>query len=186
VNVAAIAMTAAELGRKRLVFSPVYELRYLGDPILKTVCTPVESRDGLLELVASLRTIRDRDRGLGLSANQVGDTRRVFVARTSRTDDEVFVNPELFGDRGELVNCPEEGCLSIPGFRTSTKRHTWINVRWEREGLGAEHSRRFDGTAAQVIQHELDHLDGKLITDGVSRQQRRAAERLVEKALASR
>jgi peptide deformylase len=190
VSGAAVAvLDAVALASARNVPGPLYELRYLGDPILNQVCTPVESSQDVGQLVDALRRIRDKHSGLGLSANQVGSTLRVFVALIGPKHDRkdmVFVNPRLVaGD--EPVLCTQEGCLSLPGFRTSVKRLRWIEVEFESLAggyLGAQWRMKFEGLDAQVVQHEIDHLDGVLLTDRVSRQQRRQAERIVAAARA--
>lgn len=158
---------------------PIGELRYLGDSILRTVCTPVEAVDQILRnLVMYLRHVAVRENAMGVSANQIGGTQRVFVARIGHKL-TTFVNPKLINERGPFTLFVNEGCLSIPNFRTSTRRHAFVTVEWQEENLGAWQRRTLSDDDAQVVQHELDHLDGKLIVDNLPRQQRRQAERLV-------
>lgn len=163
-----------------------YFLRFLGDPILNTPCVEVECKEdipiGLLP--AMLRVCHaggPGTQGLGLAANQVGSRARIVVIRKSSEAQgyTVMINPSIVTRLDETDWMPES-CLSIPGFNTTMKRNRGVVVAF-RDEEWTERVVKASGRAAQVIQHELDHLDGKLITDGLSRQQRRQAERCVER-----
>lgn len=104
--------------------------------------------------------------GIGLAANQVALPYRLFIvnleARPDAGDELVFVNPTLSRPRGNSVH--EEGCLSLPGLRMDVRRPEQIVVSgWSLEGEPFEHD--LDGMLARVVQHEYDHLEGRLFTD---------------------
>jgi peptide deformylase len=112
--------------------------------------------------------------GVGLAAVQVGIPRRLIVLDTSKDDDNltplVLINPEILMLGSEL-KLHEEGCLSIPDVQVEIERPSSLTVRYlDREGKQQEMSA--DGLLATAIQHELDHLDGKLIIDFLSRLKR--------------
>jgi peptide deformylase len=177
------------------VASRQYTLRFLGDPILTTPATPVDLERGVAPgLVKALRREVDRFKGLGMAAQQVGGTDRVCVVMLTKARSGewnaprvqlVLINLRITNRSPALVICTQEGCLSVPGFRTSTRRHAWVDVEYT-DTAGVERTERMRQSDAQIVQHELDHLDGKCIADGVSRQQRRQAERLVEKSKVQR
>lgn len=172
-----------------------YQLRYLGDPVLTTVCEPVTTvlrvpkiPTGLLDAMratlnpfSSHRSLPDRRPGLGLAANQLGVLLRVIVVKLGNEPHAVAMfNPVLTKRSAEKTH-GADGCLSIPGFQTNSARHntvtvTYLNERWEQQTIA------LSSLSSRVVQHEIDHLDGRLITDGASRQLRRNAERAVEKA----
>ncbi len=109
------------------------------------------------------------DDGVGLSANQVGVELRFFIADFSLHDKnlgrEVFINPEIIAQEGEDIL--EEGCLSIPEIRERVPRALKIKVRYKNlEGQLLE--KEYEGFAAQVIQHEIDHLNGILFVEKIS------------------
>lgn len=103
---------------------------------------------------------RGNVRGVGLSANQVGDLRRWFVSQIFGT----VINPVVLERSEEMVKA-EEMCLSKPGFKAQIKRPVWIKVRWVGKKSAPIH-RRIEGMAARIFLHELDHLDGKNIWGG--------------------
>lgn len=106
--------------------------------------------------------------GIGLAAPQVGVNQRLIVLDCAKTDDEppqpmVMVNPQVVAESGDQ-NVYEEGCLSIPEQYAEVTRPKQVQVRWM--GLdGKEHEQEFDGLWATCVQHEIDHLDGKLFID---------------------
>lgn len=173
------AAPAAESRRDDL-----YALRLLGDPCLRAVATAVESLEKIpRDLVNALKRENSSaqlwTKSAGLSSQQIGGTARVCVANLDgqgKTFD-ICINLRIIERSPELVRCGE-GCMSIPHFWTQTKRHPWVVVEYRDLGWNLVR-RRLEGFGAQVAQHEADHLDGKLIVDGLSRQQRRQAERCV-------
>lgn len=160
-----------------------YRLRFLGDPVLKTAALPVKRVEDLPpDLVPAMKRILAEQKGIGLAAQQVGSLYRVALAHLG---DElvVAINLEVVERSAETIISPQEGCLSVQSpagktFRTSVRRHEWARIRYLDEA-GEEQDRRLEGFDAIVAQHEADHLDGRCIVDGLSRQQRRQAERMV-------
>ena len=149
------------------------DIRVLGDPVLRQSTTPVA------EITAELRRLADdmletmyAARGIGLAAPQVGRTERLAVVDI---EDEPFVmfNPQVVSTSGPNDKA-EEGCLSIPEVYGDVERPTRITVRY-RDRDGAEIEREADGLLARCIQHEVDHLDGKLFIDYLGAFKRRAA-----------
>lgn len=98
--------------------------------------------------------------GLGLAAPQVGHNLRIIAARLS-TGIEVMFNPEITRRGRDLVT-EDEGCLSIPGLVYPVERNRVITVKWTDEASQV-HERKFTAKDARILQHEIDHLDGKLI-----------------------
>jgi peptide deformylase len=119
-------------------------------------------------------TFLERDDSVGLAAPQIGINLRIIAIRTRNFDDkdpskrrfdsEVLVNPRITQTRGDLVSM-EEGCLSCPGVRVEINRFDEIKIRAFDDEKGQKINKRYQGFAARVIQHEIDHLDGKLIVD---------------------
>lgn len=151
----------------------------LPDPVLRQRAAPVERVDEELRQVLDdmLKTMYDAP-GVGLAANQIGIARRfVVVDAGNDTDEEAdgeaarrnpicLINPEVVR-LGEEMRTYEEGCLSLPDVRVDVERPAEITVRYiDRDGNQQE--LEADGLLATVIQHEIDHLDGKLIIDYLS------------------
>ncbi|MCK9362949.1 MAG: peptide deformylase [Syntrophales bacterium] len=119
-------------------------------------------------------TFLDRDDSVGLAAPQIGINLRIIAVRTRnfdvkereqrRLDSEILVNPRITQTRGELVAL-EEGCLSCPGVNIEVSRFPEIKVRAFDDEKGKKLNKRYLDFAARVVQHEIDHLDGKLIVD---------------------
>lgn len=147
----------------------------LPDPLLRKVSTPVERVDAEILKLADdmLETMYDAP-GVGLAAVQAGVLKRLVVLDVS---DEgappnplTLINPEIL-KTGDDVRVHEEGCLSIPDFRLDIERPALIMVGYvDREGKRQE--MQADGLLATAIQHEVDHLNGKLIIDFLSRLKR--------------
>jgi peptide deformylase len=156
-------------------------LRY-GDPSLRAVARPVERFDGALEAeVARMESLLEDALGAGLAATQLGVMHRVFVYRAEPDDRiHVFVNPVLEW-ASEDVEAGEEGCLSLPRVWVDVERPVRVRMRGS-DARGGERIVEAEGMEARVLQHELDHLDGVLILDRISKEQRREAMR----ALAAR
>ena len=141
---------------------------YYPDPILKRVSEPVEEFSAeLAALVDAMLDIKKEAKGVGLAAPQVGIPIRLFICNVTGEpgDDLVCVNPTLSGldGAGEL----EEGCLSIPGV-TITMRRSAKAVLNAYDARGHAFERTDDELLARVWQHEVDHLNGRLITDNMS------------------
>ena len=150
------------------------QIRQYPDPVLKLEARPVEEfDDDLRRLVARMKELMKDANGAGLAATQVGVLRRVFVF--SPNDDEVVavVNPEL-STRGEETDVDDEGCLSIQGVTVPVERTTAVRLEGRDEN-GGEIRRDLEGLAARIAQHELDHLDGRLMLDRTTPAARREA-----------
>ena len=118
--------------------------------------------------------------GVGLAANQVGISQRFTVVDVSENRDQplILINPEIIG--GENLCDVEEGCLSVPGHYDKVKRYDIVRFRaLDKDGKPLE--MEVDGLFAQCIQHEIDHLDGKLFVDYLSRLKRERIRKKLEK-----
>ena len=157
-------------------------VRRLGDPVLKSRATEVDRFDDSLRgQVQRMAGIMNDALGVGLAAPQLGISQRVLVYRVGPDAPVIaLVNPELEW-RGEEEETLEEGCLSIPGVGVDVDRAVHVRVR-ARDEEGDERVVEASGLEARVIQHEMDHLDGKLILDRTSRDQRREAMKALREA----
>ncbi len=137
-------------------------MRYLGDPVLRMKCSPVkEITPGVLSLIDEMAEIMYDIPGIGLAAPQIGVNKRVIIFDIGEGL-EVLINPEIISREDELES--QEGCLSIPDRELLVKRAQKITVR----ALNKEGEKKtfaFEGLIARVVQHEIDHLDGRLIVD---------------------
>jgi peptide deformylase len=152
-------------------------IRRLGDPALKSRATPVDQfDDSLRSQVQRMAGIMNDALGVGLAAPQLGVSQRLLVYRVG-PDAPVIVlaNPEIDWE-SEDSEVLEEGCLSIPGIQVDVERPVHVRVR-ARDEEGEDRMVEASGLEARVIQHEMDHLDGVLILDRTSRDQRREAMR---------
>ena len=139
------------------------------DPRLYTVAARVPLvDDDIRQLIKSMADTMYAAPGVGLAATQVDDHRRVIVIDISETHDrlQVFVNPEIVSATG-TATC-EEGCLSVPGIFEKIARAERITVR-SLDAQGAGFTLDADGLLAVCIQHEMDHLEGKVFVDYLSR-----------------
>ena len=157
-------------------------VRRLGDPVLKSRATEVDRFDDSLRgQVARMAAIMSDALGVGLAAPQLGISQRVLVYRVGPDAPVIaLVNPEQEWHSREEETL-EEGCLSIPGVGVDVERPVHVRVRARDEG-GDERLVEASGLEARVIQHEMDHLDGVLILDRTSRDQRREAMRTLRDA----
>ena len=150
-------------------------IRRLGDPVLKSRATPVDRFDDSLRgQVARMAGIMGDAIGVGLAAPQLGISQRLLVYRVGPDAPVIaLANPELewTGEEEEML---EEGCLSIPGVTVDVERPIHVRVRALDEE-GEERRIEASGLEARVIQHEMDHLDGVLILDRTTRDQKRQA-----------
>jgi peptide deformylase len=147
----------------------------LPDPLLRKMSARVERVDDDLRRLADdmLETMYDAP-GVGLAAVQVGIPRRLIVLDTSGKDEErrplVLINPEILS-LGSEMRAHEEGCLSIPDVRVDIERPGSLRVRYL-DRNGKQQELEADGLLATAIQHEVDHLNGRLIIDFLSRLKR--------------
>jgi peptide deformylase len=154
-------------------------VRKYGDPALKSRALPVERfDDALVEEVRRMGQLMHDALGIGLAATQLGVMHRVLVYRVE-PDAPVaaLVNPRLEWSGGEK-EAMEEGCLSLPGVLVDVDRPIHVRVR-ARDEYGDELLIEASGLEARVIQHEMDHLDGVLILERTSRDERKQAMRIL-------
>lgn len=151
------------------------------EPVLRQKASPVETFDAELEKLCQdmLETMYDAP-GVGLAANQVGVTKRVLVIDTDyniegeeegeirryvNQNPRVVINPEVIEKGGKILF--KEGCLSVPGFTEEVQRFERVTIKHQ-DAKGAFHEIKAEGLLAVAIQHEMDHLDGKLFIDRLS------------------
>jgi peptide deformylase len=147
-------------------------LRVLGDPILREETKPVTTiTDDLRQLIDAMFETMYAAKGIGLAAPQVGRTERLAIVDV-KDDALVLINPQILSSSGSEKD--EEGCLSIPDIYGDVERPSEIRVRaMDRDGNAFE--RDATGLLARCVQHEIDHLHGKLFIDYLSVLKRRAA-----------
>ena len=155
------------------------------DPRLKKTCDPVPDLSDELRALAKdmLSTMYDAP-GIGLAAPQVGITKRLIVLDCVKEEDEkprplIMFNPEILAS-SEETNVYEEGCLSIPDQYADVTRPQAVKVGWLDES-GTPREEEFDGLWATCVQHEIDHLDGKLFIDYLKPLKRQMITRKMQK-----
>jgi peptide deformylase len=162
-------------------FMAVLEVLTFPDERLRIIAEPVEEvNDNIRQLVSDMfETMRD-ERGIGLAATQVNVHKRVVVMDVSDDQEEarVFINPEITHKNGTTVS--EEGCLSVPNNYAKIDRAESITVKALDEN-GKPFELEADGLLAICIQHELDHLQGKLFVDYLSSLKRERIKKKLEK-----
>jgi peptide deformylase len=150
------------------------------DPRLRLVSTPVDTVDDeLRDLIADMFDTMYDAPGIGLAAIQIGIPKRIVVMDLQEQEDEegkaireprVFINPEIL-DPAEEHSVYTEGCLSVPDQFADVERPARCRVKWLDE-TGAAHDEVFEGLLATCIQHEMDHLEGIVFIDHLSRLKR--------------
>jgi peptide deformylase len=157
------------------------EILHFPDPRLRNEARPVAAVDDSIRTLADdmLETMYAAP-GIGLAATQVNVNKRVVVIDLSQDQDQplVLINPEIIEKHG--VEEMEEGCLSVPGIYEKVERADRVRVRaLDRDGRSTELDA--DGLLAVCIQHEIDHLDGKLFVDYLSQLKRQRIRKKLEK-----
>ena len=154
---------------------PIKPLIILPDPVLRLVSKPVERVDDDLRKFADdmLATMYDAP-GIGLAAIQIGEPLRLLVIDLAKEGEppapQVFINPEVLAS-GDERSVYEEGCLSIPDYYAEVERPASVRVKYlDRDGRAQEIEA--DGLLATCLQHEIDHLNGVLFIDHISRLKR--------------
>lgn len=151
------------------------------DPRLRTRAVPVDAVDGRLrDLIDDMLETMYAAKGIGLAATQVDVHRRLLVADVSEAHNEprVFINPEILSRDGTETS--QEGCLSVPGYYDDIERAARVRVRaLDRDGKTFESD--LEGLLAVCLQHEIDHLDGKLFVDYLSEMKRQRVRKKIEK-----
>ncbi|MGB9596836.1 MAG: peptide deformylase [Candidatus Poribacteria bacterium] len=142
-----------------------------GNPVLRKVAEPVnEINDEIKKIVNDMLDTMYASEGVGIAAPQIGVSKRIIIIDTNPEDASVkpliIINPEIVEASGEIKE--QEGCLSIPDVRSEVKRYEHVVV----EGLDLEGNKiRVEGTdlLARALQHEIDHINGKLFIDHISK-----------------
>src|SRR5438270_1711381 len=157
-------------------------VRKLGDPVLRAKALPVERFDDTLAgEIERMGELMHDALGVGLAATQLGILHRVLVYRVHTEDPlTALVNPVLEWTSEEL-EVAQEGCLSLPFVHVEVERAARVKVRAQ-DAAGEEIEVEAEGLQARVIQHEIDHLDGVLILDRISREARTEAMRAMREA----
>jgi peptide deformylase len=157
----------------------------LPDPVLRQLSKPVETVNSAITRLADdmLETMYDAP-GIGLAAIQVGEPLRMLVIDVAKEEEgkrpQVFINPEIVMS-SDTRSVYEEGCLSIPGYYAEVERPAEIKVKYlDRDGK--EQLIDADGILATCLQHEIDHLDGTLFIDHISRLKREMVVKKFTKA----
>jgi len=140
-----------------------------GDPRLNKACKAVKDFSILPDIISDMYDSMYEAEGIGLAANQIGVDLNLFIIDITHTEEAdepaEFINSKIVGFRGESTF--SEGCLSIPGVEFEIKRPEFITLQYQKLD-GSKHEKEFGGLYARAIQHEMDHLNGKLIVDHVS------------------
>lgn len=152
---------------------PVY---VYGQPVLRKKAQDIEKGDeGLQELIANMFETMEHADGVGLAAPQIGASKNIFIidATPMEEDDpelkgfkKIFINPVIHEESGEKW-AYNEGCLSLPLLREDVERLSDIEISYYDENFEL-HEEKYDGIKARIIQHEYDHLQGKLFIDYLS------------------
>ena len=149
----------------------IYPIVMYGDPVLRQKAKDIEPGTDLNTLVNDMFETMHAASGVGLAAPQIGKSIRLFVIDGSVIEDErgmaefkkIFVNPVMVEEMGTPWEY-EEGCLSIPNIREKVSRKERLKIRYMDENWQS-HEEIFDGMKARIIQHEYDHIEGKMFVD---------------------
>jgi peptide deformylase len=158
------------------------QIRSFGDPVLRTKARPIDRFDDALRAeIERMGQLMDDAIGVGLAATQVGVMHRLLVYRTQQQGPlATLINPEIEWASSDKESM-QEGCLSLPSVLVDVDRPIHVRVRAQDE-RGDQILIEASGLEARVIQHEVDHLDGVLILDRTSREQRKEAMRVLREA----
>ena len=141
----------------------------IGDKKLKRKSKRIDKIDDTIRtLCASLVETMYANNGIGLAAPQVGIHKRIIIVDKGDKEPIILINPEIIFSSESLIEM-EEGCLSVPNTFETLKRPESISVKF-RDTKGRTHFNTYDGLIARVIQHEIDHLDGKLFIEYLNEQ----------------
>jgi peptide deformylase len=154
------------------------QIRQYPDPVLRMEARPVEEfDDDLRRLAERMSQLMKEANGAGLAATQIGVLRRVFVFSPEEDEVKTLVNPEIV-TRSEEKELDDEGCLSLQGVTVPVERSLTVRIEG-RDESGNEVGYDLEGTPARIVQHEVDHLDGKLMLERTTSEARRAAMSLL-------
>ena len=149
----------------------IYPIVMYGDPVLRQRAKDIEPGTDVKQLIEDMYETLDAANGIGLAAPQIGKSVRLFVVDGTGLEDEpgmetfkkVFVNAEMIEELGMPWEF-EEGCLSIPNIREKISRKGQLKIRYFDENWN-EFEEEYDGMKARIIQHEYDHIEGKMFVD---------------------
>jgi peptide deformylase len=149
----------------------IYPIIMYGDPVLRQKAKEIENGAEITQLIEDMYETMHNANGIGLAAPQIGKSIRLFVVDGTILDDEptltdfkkVFINPVMLEELG-LPWEYEEGCLSIPNIREKIIRKQRLRMSYFDE-TWSKHEMEFDGLQARIIQHEYDHIEGKMFVD---------------------
>ncbi len=152
----------------------IYPIVMYGDPVLRKKAKDIEKGKDILELINDMYETMHAAHGIGLAAPQIGKSVRLFVVDGTTLEDEpnlkdfkkTFVNPVILDENGKPWPF-EEGCLSIPNIREEVERPEKLRIKYFDENWNA-FEEEYDGMKARIIQHEYDHIEGKLFIDYLS------------------
>jgi len=149
----------------------IFPIVVYGDPVLRQRAKDIEKGTDLTQLISDMHETMQAAHGIGLAAPQIGKSIRLFIVDGSPLDEEpdmenfkkAFINPQLLEEFDEPWEF-EEGCLSIPSIRENISRKAKVKIRYYDENWNA-HEEEYEGMKARIIQHEYDHIEGKLFVD---------------------
>jgi peptide deformylase len=149
----------------------IYPIVMYGDPVLRQRAKDIKPETDIKQLVEDMYETLHEANGIGLAAPQIGKSLRLFIVDGTALEEEpgmetfkkVFVNPVLIEEAGNSWEF-EEGCLSIPNIRERISRKGQLKIRYYDENWN-EIEEEFDGMKARIIQHEYDHIEGKMFVD---------------------
>ncbi len=152
----------------------IYPIVMYGDPVLRQRAKDIPQGTDIKQLVADMFETMDAANGIGLAAPQIGKSVRLFVVDGTGLEDEpdmdnfkkTFVNPQILDESGTPWDF-EEGCLSIPNIREKISRKEKVKIRYYDEEWNLKEE-EYDGMKARIIQHEYDHIEGKMFVDYLS------------------
>ena len=163
---------------------PLLKILIFPDPRLRTVAKAVEEfNDSLKKLTEDMLETMYEGSGIGLAATQVDVHKRVIVVDISEKKEEplVLINPELKKVIDPELKTYSEGCLSVPGFYEELKRPSEIEISFQ-DVKGQDQTLVANGLLSVVIQHEMDHLEGKMMVDSISNVKREMIRKKISKA----
>lgn len=140
------------------------KIKLLNDPALRKKCEPINefNTDYIENLLNEMHEVMKQENGAGLAANQIGHIVQIFILKRDDTYEE-YINPTILAQYEE-VDFIGEGCLSIPGTSATTQRYRKLTLSWVNK-KGTTNTGNFEDFDAFAIQHEMDHLNGKLYID---------------------
>ena len=163
---------------------PLLKILIFPDPRLRTVAKAAEKvDDSLKKLTEDMLETMYEGSGIGLAATQVDVHKRVIVVDISEKRDEplVLINPALKKVIDPEVKIYSEGCLSVPGFYEELERPSEIEISFQ-DVNGQDHTLIANGLLSVVVQHEMDHLEGKMMVDSISNVKREMIRKKLSKA----